>query len=102
MDTPRELYANKNNVIRVYELKKSMYSFFMTILNILGERSAVSSIWKLKAPPRVLVFGWLALRNRIPTMDLLSRRGMTFVNGCPMCSRDEESVNHLLLNCKTA
>ena len=37
-----------------------------------------------------------------PTMDLLRRRGMKIVNGCPMCLRDEESVDHLLLNCKSA
>ena len=27
---------------------------------------------------------------------------MTIVNGCPMYLRDEESVDHLLLNCKSA
>ena len=26
------------------------------------------SIWKLKDPPRVLVFGWLAPRKMIPTI----------------------------------
>ena len=77
-------------------------SFFKVILSNPREWSGVYSIWKLKAPPRVLVFGWLALRRRIPTMDLLRMRGMPIVNGCPMCLRDEESVDHLMLNCKTA
>ena len=62
----------------------------------------MQSIWKLKAPPRVVIFDWLVLRKRIPSMDNLRRRGMTIANGCPMCLRDEESVDHLLLNCKEA
>ena len=66
----------------------SVSSFFKAILSNPGEKSGVFGIWKLKAPPRVLVFGWLALRKRIPTIDLLRRRGMTIVNGCPMCLRD--------------
>ena len=51
-------------------------SFFKTILNNPRDRSGVYGIWKMKAPPKVLVFGWLALRKRIPTMNLLRRRGM--------------------------
>ena len=44
------------------------------------------------------MFGLLALRNSILTMDNLSRRGMIVVNCCPICIGDEESVDHLLLN----
>lgn len=54
----------------------SVSSFFKAIINIHGERSRMYGIWKMESPPRVLVFGWLALRKRIPTMDLLRRRGM--------------------------
>ena len=63
----------------------SVTSFFMALSNSRREKSAVSSIWKLKAPPRVVIFGWLALRKRILTMDDLKRRGRIVVNGCPMC-----------------
>ena len=59
-------------------------------------------IWKLKFPPRVMVFSWLALRGGILTIDNLRRRRKIIVNACPMCLADEESVEHLLLNCKVA
>ena len=36
------------------------------------------------------------------TLDNLQKRGRIVVNGCPMCLTDEESVDHLLLNRKTA
>ena len=63
---------------------------------------AFGRLWKFKAPPRILVFGWLALRNRILTMDNLRRRGMVVVDGFPLCLKDEEFVDHLLLRCNFA
>ena len=43
----------------------SVTSFFMALSERVGTTPALRSLRKLKAPPRVLVFGWLALRNRI-------------------------------------
>lgn len=43
------------------------------------------NLWKSKAPPRVLVFGWLMLQGSIMTMDNLQRRGMVVVNAYPLC-----------------
>eukprot|EP00268_Persea_americana_P068653 TRINITY_DN9599_c0_g4_i1.p1 TRINITY_DN9599_c0_g4~~TRINITY_DN9599_c0_g4_i1.p1 ORF type:complete len:154 (-),score=18.03 TRINITY_DN9599_c0_g4_i1:181-642(-) len=84
-------------------------SFFSAISNSSRERSVLRSIWKLKPhppphphPPRVVLFGWLVLRRRILTMDFLKRRGITVVNGYPICLRQEESMDHLILNCKVA
>ena len=66
--------------------------------------SAPSGFWhslqKIKAPPRVTTFVWLALRKKILTMDNLRRRNMVVVNACPLCLADEETVDHLLLHCK--
>lgn len=58
------------------------------------------SLWKMKAPPRVIAFGWLALRGGIPTLDNLRHRKRILVNVCPMCLADEETVDHLILGCK--
>eukprot|EP00268_Persea_americana_P005238 TRINITY_DN11759_c0_g1_i1.p1 TRINITY_DN11759_c0_g1~~TRINITY_DN11759_c0_g1_i1.p1 ORF type:complete len:192 (+),score=29.59 TRINITY_DN11759_c0_g1_i1:2619-3194(+) len=68
----------------------SISSFFSAITNKPRERSAMSSIWKLKAPSRVVIFGWMTLRKRILIMDNLRSKEVTVVNGCPMCLRDEE------------
>ncbi|RWR75099.1 Reverse transcriptase zinc-binding domain-containing protein [Cinnamomum micranthum f. kanehirae] len=58
------------------------------------------ALWKMKAPPRVTAFTWLALRNKILTMDNLRLRHILLVNACPLCLADEESVDHLLFHCK--
>ena len=74
-------------------------SFFSALSKGVGTRSLVVTIWKIKAPSRVMVFGWLALCKRILTMGNLRRGGRTVVNCYPMCLGDEESVDHFLLNC---
>ena len=73
-------------------------SFFSTLSVAPTPSRSWSSLWKMKAPPRVLAFTftWLAFRNKLLTMDNLRWRNMIIVNACPLCLVDEESVNHLL------
>ena len=91
---------------RVWTVSKdgsfSISSFSLSLSGISRERNVLSNIWKINAPPRVVIFGWLALQKRILTMDNLRRRGRIVGNDCPMCLRNEESVDHLLLNCMVA
>ena len=61
----------------------SVSSFFWAISNRSSERSAVCSIWKMKAPPRVVIFRWMALRKRILSMDNLRRWGRIMVLAAP-------------------
>ena len=53
----------------------SVSSFFLAISIGPLERNFVCSIWKLKSTERMVIFGRLALRKRILTMDNLRRRG---------------------------
>ena len=91
--------------IRLWKASKdgsfSVSSFFSSITRS-NMRNPMVSIWKLKAPTRVVVFGWRVLRKIILTMENLRRRGKVVVNGCPMCLSEEETMDHLLLNCKVA
>ena len=36
------------------------------------------------------------------TLDNLKRRGMVFANRCFLCEKDEETIDHLLIHCKSA
>ena len=60
----------------------SVSSFFSAIHISLAERIVMNIIWKIKAPPRVVIFGWMAIRKRILTLDNLRGRGRIVVNGC--------------------
>ena len=54
----------------------------------------------MRIPPRVILFCWLALHCALLTMENLRRCKKIIVNACPMCLASEETVDHLLLNCK--
>ncbi|XP_078150204.1 uncharacterized protein LOC144545511 [Carex rostrata] len=57
------------------------------------------TICRLPAPPRMRVFGWLMILNRLLTIDNLVRRGWSLVNRCVLCKNCEETVSHLFNEC---
>jgi zinc-binding in reverse transcriptase len=61
---------------------KSFYSFLQNTPVI---KSQISNIWRLKLPPRVLLFTWLRLKNSILTTDNLRKRGWQIPSLCYMC-----------------
>uniref|UniRef100_A0A2N9EQD7 Reverse transcriptase domain-containing protein n=1 Tax=Fagus sylvatica TaxID=28930 RepID=A0A2N9EQD7_FAGSY len=60
------------------------------------------SIWKVKAPRRVVFFLWSVAWGRILTCDNLMRRGHVMAGWCCLCRAAGESVDHLLLHCEVA
>ncbi len=57
-------------------------------------------LWGTKAPLKVKIFIWTALKDRILTKDNLSVRGWTGdVITCVFCGVAIETVNHLLAEC---
>lgn len=55
------------------------------------------SIWCIKVPKIVPFFLWTMAWGSILTIDNLIKRGLPLVN---WCRYDEETVNHILLQCK--
>ncbi|KAJ3689792.1 hypothetical protein LUZ61_018956 [Rhynchospora tenuis] len=69
-----------------------------------GWRSPYHSIlWKLKIPPKVRVFLWLALLDRILTQQNLLIRNWPTISACKCCSLDcTETTAHLFILCDFA
>ncbi|KAL4383394.1 hypothetical protein GQ457_15G018290 [Hibiscus cannabinus] len=63
-----------------------------------------SLLWRGIPPPKVEVFTWLAIRQRIPVrVELVARGLMTSNNSlCPLCGLFPEDTYHLLFNCEVA
>ncbi|XP_026438254.1 uncharacterized protein LOC113336795 [Papaver somniferum] len=55
-------------------------------------------IWNKTIPPKVSFLVWAAANRVVPTLSMLSRRGMIVVNLCGFCDNNEESVEHLFLH----
>eukprot|EP00253_Pinus_taeda_P024814 PITA_24814 len=56
-------------------------------------------IWKLKCPAKARIFLWCLLKKKFPSWDILQSRFMYGPGRCPLCKIEEESINHLFLQC---
>ncbi|XP_048494804.1 uncharacterized protein LOC125494938 [Beta vulgaris subsp. vulgaris] len=58
-------------------------------------------LWKNLVPPRIEIFLWLALLEKINTKENLVRRKILphEENVCPLCNSSPENVSHLLIHC---
>lgn len=57
----------------------------------------LEGVWKLDLIPKIAIFWWTCLRNKILTMDNLKKRGFHLTNRCILYHKEEESVDHILL-----
>ena len=58
-------------------------------------------VWNPVVPQKIGVFAWETAWGKVVTLDQLKRRGMTFANRCFMCEEEEETIDHLLIHCKS-
>jgi ribonuclease HI len=56
-------------------------------------------LWNNPQWPKIKIFQWLILHNRILTWDNLRKRGFTGPSRCHLCQTQEETTNHLLDDC---
>ncbi|KAF3453875.1 hypothetical protein FNV43_RR04316 [Rhamnella rubrinervis] len=62
----------------------------------------VRYVWKTFIPPARSIFAWRLLQGRIPTDDVLIRRGFSMASKCRICGNDLETISHLFLTCPYA
>jgi hypothetical protein len=59
----------------------------------------VGKLWKTKIEPKVKVFGWTAMHQKILMADNLAARGMQHNSIYPLCNVAPETARHLLIDC---
>lgn len=59
-------------------------------------------IWKLRVQQRIRVFIWLAMHDRLMTNSNRHKRNLTDIPRCSLCEDADETVMHVLRDCKAA
>ena len=65
---------------------RSAYNLCMNTTSANSDSNIFKAIWKLNIPPRVAIFCWRLLRNRLPTKVNLLRRSVSIQEDtCSLC-----------------
>lgn len=56
-------------------------------------------IWRLNSPPKFQNFMWKSIHKALATMVDLFDRKYSHSPTCPICQNDDESVEHIFLQC---
>ena len=59
----------------------------------------IGLIWNSCVPLKVCVFTWEVWWGKVLTADQLKKRGFQLASRCPLCQKDEETLEHLLIHC---
>lgn len=71
----------------------SVSPFFRSLIERPRAASLGAVCGVLRPPTRVLAFVWTTLLGKILTIDNFRRYGILLVNACPLCLKDEESID---------
>ena len=63
---------------------------------------SMSCVWKTIAPLRIQFCLWLCMHNILPIGEVLGSRCLNLNLTCPLCSKETESIKHLLRSCEFA
>ena len=69
---------------------------------IIGPMFPWQQVWKLEVWPKLQLFAWRLLLDKMPTQAHLARWNATISPLCPICCIEDETVEHLLVQCPFA
>jgi hypothetical protein len=78
-----------------YSAKAAYEGFFLGSVQF----EPYERIWKTWAPPKCRFFLWLAALKKCWTADRLEKRGLDHPERCPLCDKERETIDHLLVAC---
>jgi hypothetical protein len=79
----------------VYSSRSAYNLFFKGRWEVPG----ATELWSSGAPLKHKLHMWLALKDRLWTADRLQERGLRHPPHCTLCCQEDETVEHLTLQC---
>lgn len=89
----------------VWGNKYSSRRFYAHIFSAVDAHPVYRMVWKSRCTPRIKIFAWPVLVDRLNTRTMLQRRNMNVQGGtiCIMCTTGEqETIEHLFFGCPFA
>lgn len=65
----------------------------------MGPRPSWGLVWSSKLIPRINMFLWLTMQEKILTINNLWKIGFYMPNKCYLCEKDVEDSYHLFISC---
>ena len=78
------------------------YHRFASNYNVLGNPKKWNNLWKCSTLPKIELFTWTLLHERILTGENLEKKGFAGPFRCPLCAEDFENISHFFLKCPYA
>ncbi|KAG4912645.1 hypothetical protein JHK86_053078 [Glycine max] len=98
-DTIGGNFKKEINTLNIKENKKDSWCWKS------NGQGLFNGLRKLAAPSNIATFGWKLILNRIQTRSNLKKRNVVLPGDqylCPLCSLEEETVQHLFFECNFA
>ena len=75
------------------------YNVYATSYNVPENPAIWNHNWNNKTLPKIDVFTWTLIHQRLLTEENLEKRGIAGPFRCPLCAVNSESLSHLFFNC---
>jgi hypothetical protein len=104
----QQLIYDPDNIDRwtpIWGTKYTSRQYYKHIFSTVHAHPIFKIVWKSRCTPRVKIFVWLVLVDRLNTKTMLQRRHMAVQDGvvCVMCSTGQhETIEHLFFDCPFA
>lgn len=100
----KKIMDAKNVVDQLQHTRRSGGSMIRQIyMHLLGDQPKVQwkcLMFKKAARPKAYFAMWLMLHRNLLTTDRLSKWGMNVSKTCVLCQTEDESIEHLLIQCQ--
>ncbi|KAH0769679.1 hypothetical protein KY290_013660 [Solanum tuberosum] len=101
----RKIMNGKHVAEHIQQLSKKGSLRRQIYLSLIGEQHRIDwkcLMFKNVARPKAYCIMWLMLHKELPTTNKLTKWGMVVSKRCVMCQNEEETIEHLVINCQFA
>lgn len=106
--TPMQMYGDKGDTL-LWKLSRdgdftTALAYGLIIAEAEGNPGNFKGtwVWKLDVRPKIISFLWLCHHDSVLVRQVIANRGISCEPLCPICKRQNETINHMFRECPFA